>query len=172
MKKELIMEAIGNISDRHVMEFADVSNYKIKYNFLRACSIAACICFVLAISLIVGLNNMVAPLNQDGEELSRETESDNHHNSIDSIEFGTVKISDSLAAAFMNADSDNEIFAIKVQEVSGADKKEVYQQFILKQGVEEDYLDKGIIYATKRQVQSFKCPDDMYIVLYPASSGN
>lgn len=172
MRKELIIDAIGNISDRHIMEFADVNSLAIVRR-RHIFSMVACICLIVTLSIVTGLffkKELSSPGNS-GEIIWGESDWHEYEDTTkgtETAELGVVKVSDSLAEAFANSDSESDIFAIKVYEINGMDNIDVYQQFILKLGVKETYLENGLVFATKKQVASFKCPTNMSIVLYLA----
>lgn len=172
MKKELIIEAIGNISDRHIMEFTNIDSISKTHHITRVFSIVACICIVVTISTIAGLYCKEQLTSHHGGENIIWGDGDLHSYgdaTKETAELGVVKVTDELSAAFANSNSESDIFAIEVHEMSGTEKIDIYQQFILKLGVKEDYMENGIIFATKKQVASFECPTDMSIVLYLAN---
>lgn len=172
MRKELMMEAIGNISDKHIMEFASPGRFD-KRQIKKNVAIAACMCIVVVVSVIVGVNykGLLSKHQGGGDVIWGIKDLNSYEDTTKestSMEPGTIKVADSLTEAFLNSTAESDVFAIMVHETSGAEKNDVYQQFVLKQGVKEDYLENGIIFATIKQVESFTCPDNMSIVLYLA----
>lgn len=82
--------------------------------------------------------------------------------------FGTIQIAPSLENA-MTEYVQEVVFAVYVECPYISDKNAIYEEFILKLGVEEDYMEKSVIYATKAQIEAFECPENMGFVLHLAN---
>lgn len=82
------------------------------------------------------------------------------------MEKGTVKVSKFLYQALMKSDSPSEVFSVYVIEKTGAAKQDIYDSFISKAGVEENFLQNRFIYVTREQIEELVCPKDMAFVLY------
>lgn len=170
MRNELIMEAIGNISDKHIMEFANADSIR-KRHLTHVFSMVASICIIVTLSGITGLfwKEILPSTHGGGDIIWGDGDIHSYEDSTnEKVKLGVVEVSDALEKAFSGSDSESDVFAMEVREMSGMEKVDVYQHFVLKLGVEEDYLERGIIFATKKQVASFECPANMAIVLYPA----
>ena len=60
MSGEVLMDVIGSISDKYVMEFADISNKKIRVFRKKFLACAACMIFVISI-----LGTMVLKMDKE-----------------------------------------------------------------------------------------------------------
>lgn len=155
-------EAISAISDDYLMEFAQVDSKRaMAFRWFFA---AACLCLivsVLVISLAVGerFAPPVAPPERnviwgEGTEDMR----------LEEGTVGEIQIADNLRAAFMQSENHEDVFAIRVIEITGASREEVYTRFIQPLGVHEEYMDKGLIFATQTQVEQMHCPRELGVV--------
>ena len=174
MTAEKLMNAIGGISDRHIAEFANVKPVGMKSRLLKFVSVAACLCFI-AIGTVFFMKNSAAPHGGGSDiDAPRPAETvwgmglgDMEWKDYAKLaEKGSVIITDELQIMMERSDNEEDVFAILVEEMTGGTEEEVYSTFVKPSGVEEEYMEKGVIYATAEQINSFVCPSELALVLY------
>ncbi|MBR4852213.1 MAG: hypothetical protein IKV01_01275 [Clostridia bacterium] len=170
MIKEQIMSAIGNINDEFITECCTKNLYKRRklriYLWASACAVLAIISIGFTANILSKQNNVIWNENPNIQEI----EECYRHASI-----GKVVIADSLQNAVIvltpseqnkpSVADDECVFAVLVTETTGASKEEIYRDFILPLGAEEEYLDSGIIFLTREQLKEIKCPNNFAIIL-------
>lgn len=174
MTAEKLMNAIGGISDRHIAEFANVKPVGMKSRLLKFVSVAACLCFI-AIGTVFFMKNSAAP-HGGGSDIDAPRPAETVWGiGLEDMEWkdyaklaekGSVIITDELQIMMERSDNEEDVFAILVEEMTGVTEEEVYSTFVKPSGVEEEYMEKGIIYATAEQINSFVCPSELALVLY------
>lgn len=172
MSTEKLMNAISGISDRHITEFAVVRPVVwLRNRRLKIALAAACLCFALT--------GLAFLLNRGGAAYVDKTDmpqpgmiiwgggfGDNEWNDYTDIaQMGCVTVAPVLESAMDDPGNGGGIFAVSVTEAGGASKESVYREFVEPLNVYEKYMENGIIFATKEQIESFVCPSDMAIVL-------
>lgn len=172
MTAKVLMEAIGDIDESYIMEFADVKEQKVRKIdvFKKFLAIAASVVLVVLTSMVVGkiMNPSVVPPTIDREQVVwRQGNMSQYGEEFDfsKLVTGNIYIGDSLADAFWNFPAEETVFAVSISEETGASKEEVYEQFVKQLGVAEEYMESGVIFATKEQIEGFSCPADMLILL-------
>lgn len=78
---------------------------------------------------------------------------------------GSIILADELKAVMEKSENAADIFAVWVTDTTGASKEEIYNTFVKPLGVEEDYIDTGIIFVTEEQINSLVCPLELALVL-------
>ena len=174
MTAEKLMNAIGGISDRHIAEFANVKPVGMKSRLFKFVSVAACLCFI-AIGTVFFMKNSAAP-HGGGSDIDAPRPAETVWGiGLEDMEWkdyaklaekGSVIITDELQIMMERSDNEEDVFAILVEEMTGVTEEEVYSTFVKPSGVEEEYMEKGIIYATAEQINSFVCPSELALVLY------
>lgn len=183
MNGKLLMAAIGEVQDRYVMEFAQVEPVKKAQplGIAKLLPLAACLCLILAGALTL-IRPQELPKPQPGTSVPGtaapstvpsgnviwapgDLHSYEEPGDMALTEPGTIQVDKALTEAFERYSAEHNIFAIEVHELSGADRAAVYEQFVSKLGVAEDYLEHGLLFATRKQVEAFRCPQNMSIVL-------
>ncbi len=173
MNAEKLMNAIGNISDRHIEEFAVVQRKTHKALWSKVVSAAACFCIILsAIFIIPSLleNEEGTPNVSDPYETiwGDSSQSENVDEYINKSTKGTVIVTNSLKDLMENSESDLVLYAVLITETTGKSDEYIYNFFVKPLNVREQYLDYGIIYITESQINALICPSDMAIILSPA----
>ncbi len=144
------------------------------------CALSVCIVvavvFLLKISSDVGTNtdseSEKGEVEVDTEEItepitwSKDRENrPSHFGTYNYSKRGNVFISSTFETVFLYSEP-SDVITIKVVESTGVLNKDVYEKFILKQDiVAEEFRQKGVIYATKEQMESMVCPEDIAIHL-------
>lgn len=202
MNAKVMIHAIGEISDHHVMEFVDVKNM----NNNGKGYIKIILPFVASLGLIilvsVGFAKLfymptTSPDEGDITMFPSENESNTGSEKVDEPAFdmnkvvwgkgtynyenegneevesssdlyGTIQIAQSLENAMIEY-AQEVVFAVYVESLYYREKDAIYEEFILKLGVEEDYMEKSVIYVTKAQIEALECPDNMGFVLHLAN---
>lgn len=176
MTAKMIMETIGEIEDRYIMEFADVEEIKkVRIGVVKKCLfLAASVALIFLVGMavdrilkeptlqpVVDMEQVVwkkGNISQYGEEFD-----------YTKLVRGNVYIGDSLKVAFRNFLEEDTVFAVSVKEETGILKEEVYEKFIIPLGVAEEYMERGVIFATREQIEEMHCPEDMLILLSHAN---
>lgn len=174
MKAERLLCAIGGISDRHIVEFAEVRPVMLlKAIWIKMVAAAACLCFAV-IGAVVFVHN--APQGEQtgtdlpqGETIWRYRWSDfgdmEGKDDIGQSVKGSILLEDRLKAAMEKSDNAADVFAVQVTETSGAAEEDIYNAFVKPLGVDEEYMKWGLIFATAEQIRSLVCPPEFAIVL-------
>lgn len=172
MNKEKVMSAIGNISDEYITECAGKYLLYSRKKMRTSLLIAACAALVI-ISVVFAANGFSAKQkhivwneNADMHEIERY---------YDQATAGNIVITESLqnAVAVMTPSDQNKpsvtddksVFAVLITETTGVPKEEIYREFVLPLGAEEDYMKSGIVFLTRKQLEQIKCPENMAIIL-------
>lgn len=174
MKEEKIMDAIGGISDRHIEEFAVVEPViKRSTIWKRGLLVAG-----LALVLLWKQYSIYVPTNGfEQEECGKEIWNSAANNDevamyIEQSTMGTIIITESLETAIEEEDGDGVCFVILVTETTGKSREYIYESFVKnlkKLPGNWDYMEKGIVYLEKEQIQSLECPPDLGLILSLAS---
>lgn len=177
MNAERLMDAIGNISDRHIAEFANVKKaFFRRTTWYKAVAVLICV-IALAIIPIIQANHTpqknypenaiwaVSELHAEGE-ISAENTIRNGAVNLTS-ELNTLVKNQAKSASANSKDNIN-IFAVYVKESTGASKQYIYSSFVAPLGVEEDYMDNNIVFIPEDMLFTLKCPNDLTIILSPA----
>lgn len=176
MNAEKLMNAIGNISDRHIIEFAVIQQKEYKTLWGKVASIAACFCIILSAILIIPsvLSNVGNPQNPgdtiDPYEIIWGDSSTNENVSdyIDIATVGSVTVVDSLKKSIEDREDDAVLYAVLITETTGKSSEYIYNAFVKPLNVREQYFDHGIIFITESQINALQCPVNMAIILSPA----
>ncbi len=188
--KNKVNEALGLMKDAHIDEAA---NYK-KTHWGWIPAAAAVLAVVIAVGVVaqnwqrppasleqpsVGATESVAqPTVQPTEPSVEPTQpiipSDGGTiiwakrsavNFFPEVEEGEIAINLNLKEAMEASTNPADRFAVRVGETTFKDREEVYKEFILPLGAEEDYMENGVVYLTKSQIENLRCPEDMTIRL-------
>ena len=172
MNGEKFMTAIYGISDKYVAECANEKHlYTLKK--IRARVLIAASAALVVLSVIFAANSfyekqkyIIWNQNADIQEIERY---------YDQATAGNIVITESLknAVAVLTPSSQNKppetdeksVFAILITETTGIPKEEIYKKFVLPLGAEESYMKNGIIFLTRKQLETIECPDNMAIIL-------
>lgn len=163
MSTEKIMNAIGEISDKHIEEAAVVKPFaRRKKTWIKTSAAAACACMlIVAAALFASKNN--TPDNKSALEYWRG-------------DFGLCEvnesfyITESLRREMENTDEGNGVMTVYVYESSGASRESVYERLIKPMNVEEEFMEREVIFVTAEQINSLVCPPDLKVLLMPAAS--
>lgn len=174
MNGEKLMGAIGGISDRHVVEFAEVKPVAVhKTLWIKAASAAACLCLIVTGTVFflqkdspdTPPHDVSAP-TQKGEIIWGIGTGDFEYQDYTALaKKGEIVIANPLKNAMNHPENAEDIFAVSVIEATGADKETIYNTFVKPLNLEEDYLESGIVFATKEQIEAFVCPKNLALVL-------
>ncbi|MBR6697075.1 MAG: hypothetical protein IKL73_02260 [Lachnospiraceae bacterium] len=178
MKNETLFAIIDDIDDEYIMEFAKVEKISnVRRKIIRnICLLVACIVVIIGVLSIVELNKeqkneIITMDKEDGTNViwgrpSSDVEQFQSNHTFNTEEYlGQIILDEELKEAMRVTISDKDLFAVWVYECTGKSHEKVYGDFIMVIGVEEDYLNKKLIFATKTQLESMTCPDDMIIIL-------
>lgn len=166
MTASALLNAIGQIDDKYVMEFAHIRRQRISWRAVAV--IAACLL------LIAGAVFTAWPRinNQPQHNIIWADSSSTPNTEQFGIIKGHIQFSANLTKAMAESDSNTDLFAIEVVELTGAANEEVYEQVIRPLRLTETYQENGIIFASREQIETMTCPDDMSIVLTLAHNEN
>ena len=188
MNAESLMKAIGDIDDRHIEKsmFAEkkIASKTVKNIYALVASICV---FILCSALVYGYYLSICPSDGGGNVVSSETEDENttpiidirkvvwrtEVHSFEAIDYekitgGMTVVAPSLKGAFEQYTDEDVVFAIFVEKVLGS-HSEVYNSFIKEAGVAEEYMEMGLIYATRQQVEKLSCDRNIAVVLHWAN---
>lgn len=185
MRAENLMKAIGNIDDRHIEEFLIVEKRIKSKTIKNIYTLVASICvLILCSALMYGHYRSLSPNEGGGNVVSSESEDENTTSIIDirnvvwrtgvhsfeaidyeKITGGMTVVAPSLKRAFEQYTDEDVVFAIFVEKVLGS-QSEVYHSFIKEAGVAEEYMEMGLIYATRQQVEKLSCDRNIAVVLH------
>ena len=169
MTGKLILDAVGGISDRYIMEFVDVTQKK-RINWKPA-ALAACLCLALTAVLLWsnGTRRGTTPTIAYEDVIWGENIEDMEASNYGDVKPGHICISEGLQNAFDRSNDARDVFAIRVIELTGASEEQVYEEFIKDLGDYEEYLSRGMIFATQEQVREILVSDRFAIVFELAS---
>lgn len=172
MTAKLLMEAIGDIDESYIMEFVAVKEQKVRKIgvFKKYLALAASIVMVVSTSMVVGKimsPSVVTPTIDMEQVIWRQGNMSQYGEEFDfsKLVTGNIYIGESLEDAFWNYPAEATVFAVSISEETGSSKKEVYERFVKQLDVAEEYMESGVVFATKEQIEGFSCPDDMLILL-------
>lgn len=174
MNAEKLMNAIGNISDRHIEEFAIVTPKRQKNIWMKAVPIAACFCVLLVAIVIPNITKHEVGVHDvpDSYEIiwCDASQNENIEKYIDKFCVGEIVVTNSLKKLMDSGDSNLALYAVLITETTGKSKEYIYRTFVKTLDVREQYLEYGIIYITENQINSLVCPQDLALILSPASN--
>lgn len=165
MNAQLLLDAVGDIGDSYVMEFAQIKPRKTAgWGWLAAA--AACLCLILFASLPYPREDrpVVEPTMPEGNVIWGSASGDIYVDICEIAEQGEIVFSPELTDAFAKSEDSTDIFAIRVYETTGASREKVYEEFIKPLGIYEEYLDIGVIFATQGQVREIAASDEFGFV--------
>lgn len=165
MNAQLLFDAVGDIGDSYVMEFAAIRpKRKAGWGWLAAA--AACLCLILSAALIYPKEEqpIVKPTMPEGNVVWGSPIGDIYVESCEPAEPGEILFSPDLKNALTKSEDPTDIFAIRVNETTGASREKVYEEFIKPLGIYEEYLDVGVIFATQEQVREIAASDEFGFV--------
>lgn len=171
MTEAKLFDAIGGINDRYIMEFAYVKP-KRPAVLWRWIALAACIGVIVTASMLwpAAPSDDVKPtISMKDVIWGKDSLGDMSLDVFDHVSAGEIYISEGLSAAFARSSDDGDVFAVRVIEVTGATREEIYENFIKTLALQEDYLSKGVIFATQQQVKTIVCPEKYGFVFSLAS---
>jgi hypothetical protein len=159
MTANTLLNSIGQIDDKYVIEFAHIRKPIISRRTVAA--IAACL--LLVVTAVYAIHQI--PDTQPQPKIIWANSS-----AVTDVEqFGIIKghiqFSENLSKAIANTGNQDVVFAIKVIELTGATVEEVYQEFIIPLNLSETYETNGIIFASREQIATLECPEGMSSVL-------
>lgn len=79
---------------------------------------------------------------------------------------GSIILADELKTMMERSESPADIFAVRVTDTTGASDEDIYNNFVKPLGIDEEYIETGVIFATAEQINSFVCPSNLALVLY------
>lgn len=175
MNAEKLMNAIGGISDRHILEFVIVKPVVfIKKRCAKIVLAVACLCIIVT-GVVFFLNGSDQPyvnvtdIPQPGKIVWGSGFADFDANEwryyTGQARNGTVVISENLRDEISKEENSGAVFAVLVTETRGKSQENVYESFVKPMNVKEDYMNSGVIFATAEQIASIVCPLDMAVVL-------
>lgn len=173
MSGEMLADAIGGIGDSYILEFAYLGIRRRKIHWW---AIAAGLCLIVSV-VIVWKWASVSPVDAPPVIVAPPKENviwgddaeDTSLNVFDHVSAGEIYITDGLSAALSRSKRDTDVFAVKVIEVTGATKEDVYEKFIKPLGLYEEYLPRGVVFATEAQIMQIQCPESFGLVFAHAS---
>ncbi len=171
MNKEKLMSAIGNISDKHISACSDKTKF-CKRRKQRACLFVAACTVLVIISIGYTVSIFSQPKNVIWNEQAdiHEIEKCYKYASVGNVIFteSLENAIDVLTPSDQNKQPEIDekcVFAVLITETTGVPKEEIYRQFVLPLGAEEDYMKSGIVFLTREQLKKIKCSDEMAIIL-------
>ncbi len=79
---------------------------------------------------------------------------------------GTIILADELKIMMEKSENAADIFAVRVTDTTGASDEDIFNTFVKPLGIDEEYIETGVIFATAEQIKSFVCPSNLALVLY------
>lgn len=173
MNTQHLLDAIEGIGDSYVMEFAEIRPKK-KMFLGGLAAAAACICLLLTAVLTYPKENKpsVTPTMPDGNVIWGPTYGNIWAESPEQANSGEILFTPMLEEAFARSKNPSDTFAIRVNETTGAAPEQIYEEFIKPLGIYEEYLEKGIIFATQEQAKGISAPAAFGVVLDLALESN
>lgn len=172
MSGKALMIAMGNINDRYIMEFAEAKPIKRHHSALltRFLPLAACLCIVIMSAILLMQNDNVPQGNQSGDLANNIIWGNGVGDNVveaygDKAAKGTLIIAESLENALKNSNNENDLFAVMVTEMTGATASDVYHTFVKPLEIDEEYLETGIIFVSKKLLTELVCPSEFSLVL-------
>lgn len=86
----------------------------------------------------------------------------------DTAEKGKIVIAKELREAMRTSSNKKDLFAVRVKEMPGTPLDYVYDTFVKPLGVEESFMEKGILFMTADQIAAAECPSDFWLIFYLA----
>lgn len=165
-----VLDAIGDIDDFYIMEFSKIRQKK-RVVSRRLLAVAACLCLVItavAVSFMPFSDDPTVPSSAvtipKGEVIWGTSDGDLSSNVFDHVSAEEIFYTDALCAAFSRSVDDTDVFAIKVIEVTGASKEDIYERFVKPLGLYEEYISRGVIFGTQEQIKQIICPAEFGFV--------
>ncbi len=188
MSETMMMDAVADIHDRYVLEFADVQPVA-KVGLMRwMLPAAACLCLVLGALALRFVDGPKEPPALELPPVAGSTQSQisatppappgatvwgslGHFGPADfeTVDNGTIWLCECLTNAMKNSKDDTDIFAVLVAgftETSPLKDTQVYQEFVLPLGAPEDFMENYTIFLTKKQIETLECPENMGIAMH------
>lgn len=173
MSGNVMMTAIGNLHDRYILEFAEVTPLKKRPSAFvtKILPLAACLSVVIMLVIFFVQNKGVqqgyppsSALN--GSIIWGSGAADNIVEDYSGqAAKGTIIITNSLKTAIANSTNDRDLFAVLVTEMSNASRDDVYNIFVKPLNIEEQYIATGVILISENQIRSLVCPPNFALVL-------
>ena len=162
MTGEILLDAVGYISDRYVNECSNLRRKKVIWKPLVIA--AACICLILTTVWFYSAvkQSKAVPTFPEGDVIWGNGDLGNPV--YGDVCAGEILLSQELLEAFACSTNSTDIFAIRVFEVTGAPDEDVYEGFIKRLGVYEEYLEREVIFATQDQIKNISCPEEFGFV--------
>lgn len=79
---------------------------------------------------------------------------------------GSIILADELKIMMERSENPADVFAVRITDTAGASEEEIYNTFVKPLGINENYMETGIIFVTAEQINSLTCPSELALVLY------
>lgn len=173
MSGNVMMAAIGNLHDRYILEFAEVTPLKKRPSAFvtKILPLAACFSIVIMLVIFFAQNRNVPQGDPSSSALNGNIiwGSGAADNIVEDYSGqaakGTIIITESLKTAIANSSNDRDVFAVLVTEMSDVSRDDVYNIFVKPLNIEEQYIATGVIFISENQIRSLVCPSNLALVL-------
>ena len=165
MSIDQLMDAIGELDDGYIEEFAEVKPPRRIWGYLSA---AACIALLFTLALIWtrgGHTGTIEPSVPYEKVIWAVQGGTVSADSTEQAKAGEIVITAQLGYALAKSKDPNDVFAVFVDETTGAAPEQIYEEFIKPLGIYEEYLDRRVIFATQEQVNGISSSERFGIVL-------
>lgn len=164
MKAEEFMETLGGISENHIAELVAYNMKKARQRKIIAISCVA----VAAVLLIVGaiLTNLLRVKGNIYNNVNYYEELGGKPEAAYGIEpeAGQIHIHGELALGMKSYGGDGVYFVVGIKDYNENSAQDIYDEFVAKLGVKEEFLEKGLLYMTADEIKNITtCPDNMKI---------
>ncbi len=187
MSETMMMDAVADIHDRYVLEFADVQPVA-KVGLMRwMLPAAACLCLVLGALALRFVDGPKEPPALELPPVAGSTQSQMpttpaptgatiwgnaaHFGGVGTVgggnelEMGKVEVCYCLLETMETSENAADVYAVRLTEGSGVEKDVIYKTVVQPLGVDEDFLENNVVFLTREQIEHFKCPNNMSILL-------
>lgn len=163
MNTEKLMNAIGGISDKFIEESAVVEPFiRRKKTWIKTVAAAACVCILAVCAALLASRNNTS----NSSAVLGHGRGDFGYCEVNE----SVYIAESLRRAMEDSKEENGVLAVYIQDSLGASQESVYERLIKPLNVEEEFMERGVIFVTAEQINSLVCPPDMEVYLSLAAS--
>lgn len=165
MSIDQLMDAIGELDDGYIEEFAEIKPPRRIWRYLSA---AACIALLFTLALIWargGHTGTIEPSVPYEKVIWAVQGGSVSADCSEQAKAGEIVITAQLGYALSKSENPDDVFAVFVGETTGAAPEQIYEEFIKPLGIYEEYLDRRVIFATQEQVNGIASSKKFGIVL-------
>lgn len=78
---------------------------------------------------------------------------------------GSIILADELKIMMERSGNAADVFAVWITDTTEASREEIYNSFVKPLGIDEEYMETGVIFVTAEQINAMVCPPELALVL-------